>query len=231
MRWSTGNVLAIAGVIALLVVSAIVGSVAILGIGERASAETERQIRHAIAVDDAALHAKGIANDERGYLLSGNEQFLGEITARTELARLAFEEAARTADDQQRSGITLAQEGFEAWIDSLSSTIALYQADDVEAAVALSLSESRELRKAYEAALIQANAHAVDTMRTAPDSTASTSSWAVVVLIGYMMFVIAMGIGLAVAMLSHLAGGSARRPDTIGEGPVEAGGPSGSSVR
>jgi methyl-accepting chemotaxis protein len=230
MRWSTGNVLAIGGVIALLVVSAIVGSVAILGIGERASAETERQIRHAIAVDDAALHAKGIANDERGYLLSGNEQFLGEITARTELARLAFEEAARTADDEQRSGVGLAEEGFEAWIDALSTTIALYQTGDVEAAVALSLGESRELRKAYEAALIQANAHAVDTMRTAPDSTASTSSWSVVVLIGYMMFVIAMGLGLAFAVLNHLAGNSAGDRARAKQGP-EASGPPSASVR
>lgn len=188
---------------ALLVVSAIVGSLAILGIGERASIETERQIRHAIAVDDASFHAKGIANDERGYLLSGNQQFLGEITARTELARLAFEEALRTADDEQRPGVVLARDGFEAWIDALSTTIATYQAGDVEGAVAMSLGDTRELRKAYETALIQADAHAVDTMRTAPDSTTTTSSWSVAVLIGYMLFVTAIGVGLAVAVLNH----------------------------
>jgi methyl-accepting chemotaxis protein len=201
MRPSTSTILGIAGVIALLVVSTIVGSIVILGMGGQASAEAERQIRHAIAVDDAALHAKGIANDERGFLLSGNEQFLGTITARTELARLAFEEAVRTADDGQRPDIALAQEGFEAWIDAVSGTLAMYRAGNNEEAVAQSLGRARELRLEYEDALIQADAHAVGTMRSARGSTETTWSWSVGVLIGYMLIVIAIGVALAVAVL------------------------------
>ena len=202
---STTTILAVAGIVALLVVSTIVGTIVILGIGGQASAEAERQIRHAIAVDDAALHAKGIANDERGFLLSGNEQFLGTIAARTELARLAFEEAERTADGEQRPDVVRAREGFEEWVDMVSSTLAMYRAGSIEEAVAQSLGRSRELRLEYEEALIAADAHAVDTMRSAPESTETTWSWSLGFLVAYLVLVITVGVGLALAVLRRAA--------------------------
>ena len=179
-------------IVATIVVVAIAGSIVILGLSGDASAEVERQVRHAIAVDDAALHAKGIANDQRGYLLSGNEQFLATIAARTELARIAFEEAERTADGGQRDAVMRAREGFEEWIGSMSQTLAMYRAGDVEAAVDHSLGEGRELRKAYEEALIEADAHAVDTMRDVPDWTASVRR-SLPALVAYVVVVVAIG--------------------------------------
>lgn len=81
------------------------------------------------AVDAAALAAKGIANDERGFLLSGDATFVTEASARTASARTAFGQAAAAGHtDAERAVIRVAQAQFESWVATVQHEFSQYRA-------------------------------------------------------------------------------------------------------
>src|SRR5262245_13013790 len=81
---------AVASLVVLLVIAVAIAITLVVTIGHNAS-QAERQARFTDAVKAAALHAKGIANDERGYLISGYTEFLAQKDGRVELALAAFD--------------------------------------------------------------------------------------------------------------------------------------------
>lgn len=53
-----------------------------------------REVPYATAIDEAALAAKGAANDSRGFLISGNELYIEEFAHRVNEARSALTTAS-----------------------------------------------------------------------------------------------------------------------------------------
>jgi methyl-accepting chemotaxis protein len=191
------KVLGAVGILVMLLVIAIALAVAfilVLGTGANVA---ERQARYSAAIDAAALHAKGLANDERGYLISGSPEFLAQIEVRTELARTEFASAAEAADSGQRSTIAEAREGFERWLDTLETELAAYQAGDEEAAVEMSLGLSRTQRKAYEGWLADAKSLGVAAFQDATASVSDASSRSVMILLAYLVAAVAVAVAIA----------------------------------
>jgi methyl-accepting chemotaxis protein len=184
--WAAGG-----SFLALLVVGVLIATFLMARLGDDATDLTRRQVQYSTALSGAALNAKGIANDERGYLLSGNEEFLVEIDIRTGLARDYFNQAAEAADDAQSRRILQAYEAFERWLVALEQEVAMFRAGDREEARAASLGSTRDLRKEYEALLSTASLS-----EGGPNATASVSasaSRAVTILLAYLVAAIIIG--------------------------------------
>jgi methyl-accepting chemotaxis protein len=185
--WAAG-----AGFLALLVVGVLISTFLMARLGDDAEDLAQRQVQYSTALSGAALNAKGIANDERGYLLSGNNEFLIEIDIRTGLARDYFDQAAEAADDAQSRRILQAYDAFERWLVALEDELAMFREGDREAARAASLGPTRQLRKEYEALLGTATL----SESGVPNATASVSASAsrsVTILIAYLVAAIIIG--------------------------------------
>jgi methyl-accepting chemotaxis protein len=187
----------IGGLLALVAAAVLVAVLLIVGLRNDATALAGRQVAYANAVDTAALNAKGIANDERGFLMSGRAEFLHQIEDRAAAARAAFALAARHAsDDARRDAVREAEAGFEGWMEALSAELATFRAGDREAAVASSLGPTRALRKSYEATLTRADTLGHQGIESATNSVSATSSRSVAILIGYLIAALVAGVGL-----------------------------------
>lgn len=183
---ATGTVLALLGV-GVLIAAFLMGR-----LGAEAEDLTRRQVEYTTALTGAALNAKGIANDERGYLLSGDDEFLVEIDIRTAQAREYFEEAAIAAGEAHIGRIRQAHQVFERWLVALEEEIATFRSGDREAARAASLGPTRDLRKEYEALLATA-ALAESGVPTASASVSRSASRSVIILLAYLLAAIIIG--------------------------------------
>jgi methyl-accepting chemotaxis protein len=195
------KVLAAIGSLVMLLVIAIALAIAFiitLGTGVNAA---ERQARYSAAIDAAALHAKGMANDERGYLITGSTEFLAQMETRTELARAAFNSAAEAADPGQRATVTEAREGFERWLSTLEDQLATFRAGDEDAAVEMSLGPTRTLRKAYEGWLSDAKSLGVAAFQDATSTVSGASSLSVIVLLVYLVVAVAIAVAVSLWVL------------------------------
>ena len=112
------------------------------------------------ALAAAAVEMKGMANDERGFLLTGDEEFLGEIEERGGKVHDELALAGKTAPQADDSEAVKAVTGkFDTWVKALEAEFELYGSDR-DAAIEVALGENRELRKAYEEDLKAATADA-----------------------------------------------------------------------
>jgi methyl-accepting chemotaxis protein len=75
-------IVGVGSLLALSVLASIAAALVVVGVAH-AARNDERGVPYRNAVDVAALNAKGIANDERGYLLSGDPTFIVEARERT----------------------------------------------------------------------------------------------------------------------------------------------------
>jgi methyl-accepting chemotaxis protein len=178
--------------LALLVVGVLIAALLMARLGDDATDLTRRQVQYSTALSGAALNAKGIANDERGYLLSGNDEFLVEIDIRTGLARDYFNQAAEAADDAQSRRLRRAYDAFERWLVALEEEVAMFRAGDREAARAASLGPTRDLRKDYETLLATASL----SESGVPNASATVSASAnrsVMILLAYLVAAIIIG--------------------------------------
>ena len=183
---------AVASLVVLLVVSVAIAIALVVSLGNNAS-QAERQARFTDAVKAAALHAKGLANDERGLLISGSSEFLVQMEGRIELARSAFQAAEQSASPDQRSTVAEAREGFERWLEAIEVEIALFEAGDEEAAIAHSLDEARALRKAYEGWLSDATTLGVNAFQDATAAVAGSAVASVLILVAYLLVAVVVG--------------------------------------
>src|SRR5687767_5956543 len=128
----------LAGVTALVVVLAASILLAIFLVVALRQDQTQlhnRNVPYASAIAEARLWAKAIANDERGFLITGDRTFIRQIDQRVGYARRSFVEAQAAADgDEQIEALDEAAAGFERWHARLRSQIALYDAGNKQAA-------------------------------------------------------------------------------------------------
>lgn len=192
-----GVLVGMGSLLALLAVAIVAALLLIVDLNDDATQLTDNQVQYATAIDAAALNAKAIANDERGFLLSGNPEFVEELETRTGNARAAFAVAASESDnDAQRQAVITANAGFERWLRALRGEIATFRAGDREKAVAASLGRTRMLRKTYEKSLAHAQDLGVDAVQSARSSVSARSTRSVAILLAYL--VVALGIGIVV---------------------------------
>ena len=203
MAPETKVAVAIYTLLALLTVSVLAAVVMIVGVKKNSTQLVDQQVEHAAAIDDAALHAKGMANDERGFLISGRREFLDQSVERKRKARAAFDLALSQATGAaERDAVARARVGFERWVAVLEVEIARYQAGDRSGARNTSLGRTRELRHAYESSLAAASARAEVGIEAARRSVTATSSRSVTILLVYLVLALAVGFCIALWIVS-----------------------------
>jgi CHASE3 domain sensor protein len=155
-------------------------------------------VPYASAVATAALNAKGVANDQRGFLLTGDPAFIHEADRRISDARAAFAAAIdAAADPAQRRAVNDARSGFERWVQTMHCEFATFQAGDRHSAIAVSLGPDRALRKTYERSLANAQALGAHSTESATSSAAATSSRWAWILVACLLAALVIGVGVA----------------------------------
>ena len=158
------------------------------------SAELSTAMPYLNSLHDIGLTAKATANDERGYLLTGDTEFLTEIEERLAKVDGHLAEARAAATPDQVGNLDELEAGLDAWSASMASEFEDY-AQDPAAAIALAFGATRDLRKVYEENLA-AGLEAADARLMAGASYEETVSDAVRTLI----ILCAMGVLLALAL-------------------------------
>ena len=188
----------VGALLALLAVAVALAVILIVSFESDATDEANRHVLYATAVHEAALSAKGIANDQRGYLLSGNREYLSEIRARTTDARSSFALAEGYAvGAAQRDAVARSQAGFESWLRVLNGDIAAYRRGERGRAIEASLGSTRQLRKEYEQSLAHAYALGVQAIDGSMDSLSSSARRSVTGLLAYLGIALVIGIAIA----------------------------------
>jgi methyl-accepting chemotaxis protein len=195
--------IAIGGLVVLVVGAVAIGLALVITL-DAGTDRAERQARYVAAIDMAALYAKAIANDERGYLMSGNREFLEEIEERTASARAAFAEAVGAAAANQRGVIASARDGFEEWLDAVHAGLAAYEVGRTETAVETSLGQTRALRKAYEEQLAFARRVAATDYSAAIQAVTAVESGSFVVLLTYLVGALTAGTWVGVWVVRRI---------------------------
>jgi methyl-accepting chemotaxis protein len=187
----------IGGFLALLVAVTVMAIALVLNLNHRQSTLSEGHEAYVAAVQSAALQAKAIANDQRGFLLSGDQKFVVEADGRVGAVRQSFNAAAEAAATaSERQAIAKARDGFERWITALDQEVTTYSAGDHRAAIASSLGVERELRKSYEESLSAADTIGSDALRTEDHSVAAAAARTVRLLLAGLAVALVIGIGI-----------------------------------
>ncbi len=195
-------VFGIGGLLVLLVASVLVAVFLVARISGDAERLSGHDVPFANQVAAAALNAKGIANDERGFLLTGDLEFVYEADQRITDARAAFTAAERAAaNDSQRAAVRDARRGFESWVAAVRAEFAAFQLGERRATISTALGPDRRLRKTYELALARAQQLAAAATETAQTTVASVSSRTVSILLTCLICSLAIGVAVAVWLI------------------------------
>lgn len=183
----------------LLMASVLVALVLVLRLGKDGEQLGDRNVPYSVAIAAAALNAKGVANDERGFLITGDKRYVLEASIRTQRARAAFASALQSASTyEERAAVGDARTGFERWVVALQKEFARFRAGDSRSAVGVALGPHRKLRKDYERHLAQAQnlgAHAVATATMSVDRAAERS---LTILLAYLVAALVLGVVVSV---------------------------------
>lgn len=200
-------IIAATGMVALLIGTTLGAIFAVIEMKDDQQQITHGELSYGEDVGTAALNAKGIANDERGFLLSGTRSFLVEAKHRLAITRDAFSRAeSAAATPRQRAAVLEASRGFERWISTLfDQEIAAYKGGDRQGAVDLSLGESRELRKAYESSLTRAQSLDGAQRAAAQRSITMESSHSVEALVVVLLVAVAADVAIATWLVRAIA--------------------------
>ena len=195
----TQVLIALGSLIGLLAVAVGVAVFLIVSLEDDASELSHRQVQYAAAIHEAALSAKAMANEQRGFLLSGDAQYLAQLEADAAEAQLAFALArSHAVTASQRVAVDQARAGFERWLRALRADIAAFRNGFKQRAIGASLGSTRQLRKTYERSLADAYAGGVRSISSATDSLSASASRSVTILLVYLALALVVGVTLAV---------------------------------
>jgi CHASE3 domain sensor protein len=193
--------LAVIGLLfAVLAVSIAVAVLAAVSLGRDRAVLHDGNVPYAVAIATAALNAKGIANDERGYLTSGKPEYLSLLGQHLLNVRTALAAAASAAEQaRQHDMVEEAHVRFERWVSALQGQLEAYQAGNREAATRAALGQGREHRRSYEASLVNAEAAGATAIEL-PSPALVSREWAAVLLLSILLAV-AICAGLVIWLL------------------------------
>lgn len=185
--------LALGGLVALTVVVLLLAIVLVSRLAADQSRLNDHDVAFATATSAAALEAKAVANDERGYLISGDRRYVDEATARIAQARSAFADAEQAASSREQQRLLQGTvDGFDRWVAALQHELATYE-HDRSAATSASLGTTRELRKAYEASLTQAQSLGSASVSAGASSVSTAAARSTRILFACLVFVALVG--------------------------------------
>jgi CHASE3 domain sensor protein len=191
-------VLGVGSLLALLVTAMLVAIALVVAVKTDERHGDDRELPYASAVATAALNAKGVANDQRGFLLTGGPTFIHEADRRISDARATFAAAINAAaDPAQRRAVNDARSGFERRVQTMQGEFATFQAGDRHSAIAVSLGPDRALRKTYERSLANAQALGAHSTESATSPAAATSSRWAWILVACLLAALVIGVGVA----------------------------------
>ena len=196
-------------VVALSVAMLVIGGLAIMRLNDVAAEGTRIQtgMTALIRLEDAAVTAKAIANDERGYLLTGDQEFIDEIVERrAKIDGLLDEAAAGVPTPEQRAQVEQVRTEIDTWSAALDKEFALYRTDP-KAATTAALEVNRKLRKTYEESL----AATVKSVQAHLDSSAdfaATAATSRLVIIAVTLASLAAAIALVISLGRSIQGGT-----------------------
>ena len=194
----------VGSLLALLAVAVGLAVLLIVSFENDATDDANRHVLYAAAIHEAALHAKSMANHQRGYLLSGDEVFPSQIRDETGKARARFTEAAGYADESQRPAVEKSRAEFERWLIAMQADLATYRHGEQERAITRSLGPTRQLRKKYEQSLADAYDLGVRSIESATDSLSSSATRSVTLLLSYLAFALLVGVAIALWVVRTL---------------------------
>ena len=188
----------VGGLLALLAVAVGVAAFLIVSLEDDATDVSNRHVQYATAIHEAALSAKAMANEQRGFLLSGEQEYLNQFDTDRAEARAAFAVAAGSAvGAAQRDAVDDARAGFERWLQAISRDIAAYRNGFRQRAIGASLRSTRELRKTYERSLGDAYLLGVRSIESANNSLSDSASRGVTILLVYLALALVIGVAVA----------------------------------
>jgi methyl-accepting chemotaxis protein len=193
--------LGFAGLLAVLAVLGYAANGKLSQANDAQDAVADRSVPFSVALSDAETEAKAMANDERGFLLDGDAEFLEGVNEKGEKVSAALLQAARSAPSTEAgTRIREAQLGFSTWREAIDKEFELY-ATDQAAAREIALGENRDLRKAYEESLTAAEADASKALdSTLDDLHTSIGATRSVLLLAFVLLAVAsVALGLWLA--------------------------------
>ncbi|MEU4693802.1 methyl-accepting chemotaxis protein [Actinoplanes sp. NPDC023714] len=145
------KVLAVAGV--AIAGTILTGGLSLTGIAElqtTRNTEIAEVLPYSTNLNAAALTAKSAANDERGYLLTGDTGYRDEALGRQESLNESLAAARAVADGADSAArIDAVRAATDAWFTALDAEFTVYRTRPA-AATDVALNANRELRKTYE---------------------------------------------------------------------------------
>lgn len=142
-------------IVALIVCIVAIGGFAIslLTHVQRANEAQTSSMEFLQQLNSASVAAKAVANDERGFLLTGNNEFLDEIYERRDKIEASLNAAATyAANDAERASLEQIGQEMALWHDALDAEFETYKTDR-DAAIEAALNTNRGLRKTYESSI------------------------------------------------------------------------------
>lgn len=197
-----------AGLVALLALLVLVAGVAIALIVNLSRGDTrvKDDVPYTTAIASASLDAKSVANDQRGFLLTGDAMYLSEADQRVAAARRDFEAAVRAATtEEERQAASESSAGFERWWTSAQAEFATYQRGDKQAAIAASVGPDRALRKQYEDSLQATRSLGQSSLQSATNWLPGSATRAVLILIGCLGVALLVGAVIAYWLLRQIS--------------------------
>ncbi len=190
-------VFGIAGFLALLIAVVAMAIALVVNLSHKETHLNRANAAYVRAVQSASTEAKAIANDQRGFLLSGDGEFLGEADGRVSAVRNAFASAVAASDsDAELDAASAARDGFERWIVELQSEIDTFKSGDRQGAIALSFGTDRALRKIYEQSLASAQTIGVEGMQSGDHSVSAAATTTIRLLIAGLLIALVIGVGI-----------------------------------
>lgn len=198
--------LAAGGLLTLLALSMALAIALVMDLNNDRTHPDERGVRYTNAVAAAALNAKAVANDQRGFLLTGDPKFVHEADQRTAVARRAFSEAAgAAADPGQARAVSQASAGFDRWVRALRAECERFKAGDRRGAITRSIGADRALRKTYEQALADAQSMGTSSIQSNKRSVQAESSRSLRILLACSLGALAIGSGMSIWLVRSIA--------------------------
>ena len=195
-----------------------IGGLAVSDLNELRDARAEElstALPYTNALHSIGLTAKATANDERGFLLTGDQEFAVEVDERlAKIDGLVEEAVAASASEEEATIVTALKAGIDTWAASLRSEFELH-ATDPAAAVAQAMGPGRDLRKAYEAQLAE-GLEAADARLLEGAGYDETVNAAIRNMIIICVLGVALAIGMGFLVTRSVTGGIGRLRETAG---------------
>jgi methyl-accepting chemotaxis protein len=201
-------------VLALLLASTLLAVAQVEQLREARQDELGEAVPYITGLQAAAVSAKAAANDERGFLLTGERDYADEVHNRMAVVNESLAQARAAAQDPRRDAeVDAIAAAITTWVTALDREFELYSRDRA-AALQLSLGENREARKTYEKLLSDATDSSSTQLRegVAFDRTVASTKRLLLILLGVALL---LSVGVAVVVARTLTAPVARAVQTL----------------